>query len=138
MKKILSIFFCVFLLSGCSEDVKTYEYTGESDHWKAVYKYEVQYLKSGENRSEKELKLTYIGDIKKIPSNTVIEYKYKIGSKGGSQTLEFEEINKSIEIKDSGGGLNVSTLEGSEIGTITISWDGNSEEFEIKNTKNEK
>ena len=138
MRKILSIFFCVFLLSGCSEDVKTYEYAGQSDHWKAVYKYEVQYLTSGENRSKNELKLTYIGDIEKIPSNTVIEYKYNIGSKSGSKTLELEETNKSIEIEDSGGGLNASILEGSEIGTITILWDGKSEEIEIKNTKDEK
>lgn len=135
LKKIISIFSFVFLLSGCNEDIKTYEYVGESENWKAVYKYEVHFLNNGDNRSEEELRITYLGENEKIPIGTVIESTYKIGQKSGSQTIEVEEISKPLDIANGGGGVNTSILQGSEIGVITVSWDGNFEEIEIKNTK---
>lgn len=137
LKKFIFTCFCLFLLAACSVDIKKFEFVGQSEHWKVVYQYEIEYLKDGQNRSDSELKITYIGDPEKIPNGTVIEYNYTIGSKSGSKSIEFEEMKDSIVIEDSGSGVNLAILEGNEIGTINISWDGKSEEFEIKNADNQ-
>lgn len=137
-KKIISMFFCVFLLAGCTADREIYEYIGESDNWKAVYKYEVEYLKNGLNHSTNDIKITYIGDMGKIRNGTAIEYTFDIGGRSGSDILKVENNGEHIEIHTSAGsdrGFNSATFHGSEIGIMTVSWDGKYEEFEIKNTK---
>ena len=135
LKKIIYIFFCVFLLTGCNIKIENYEYVGKSDNWEATFNYRVEYLSNGRNVSRYEVKINYIGD-KKLQKGTVIEYTYELGSKKGSNTYELEETEESGEIEGSGaGGTNLSTLHGSEIGIVTISWDGTYEEFEIKSTK---
>lgn len=134
MKKLICLFFCVVLLSGCNDDIRSYEYVGEGDNWKVVYKYKVNYLQNGDNRSENEMRINYIGEIEKLQDGEVVEVTYKIGQKSGSQTLKVEDVSKSLNI-GSAGGLNASTLEGSEVGIITVSWGENYEEFEIKSSK---
>lgn len=57
-----------------------------------------------------------------------------IGAKSGSETLVVEDVSETLDI-GSPGGLNASTLEGSEVGIITVSWGENYEEFEIKSSK---
>lgn len=135
MKKIIYIFFCVFLLTGCNKEIESYEYVGKSDNWEAIFTYRVEYLSNGDNSSRYELKINYIGD-EKLQQGTVIEYSYKLGSKRGSNTYELEEMLDSGEIEGtSSSGTNLSTLQGSETGIVTISWDGKSEEIEIKSIK---
>ncbi|MER2171394.1 MAG: membrane lipoprotein lipid attachment site-containing protein [Psychrobacillus psychrodurans] len=134
MKKILCIFFCVILLSGCNKDIRSYEYVGESDNWEVVYKYKVNYLKNGDNDSENDMKINYKGEIEKLANGEVIKVTYKIGAKSGSDTLVVEDVSESFDIGGP-GGLNASTLQGSEVGIITVSWGENYEEFEIKSSK---
>ena len=135
MRKIIYIFFCVFLLTGCNIEIENYEYVGKSDNWEAIFTYRVEYFNNGDNSSRDELKINYIGD-KKLQKGTVIEYTYKLGSKSGSNTYELEEMKESGEIEGAGGGgTNLSTLQGDETGIVTISWDGKYEEIEIKSTK---
>ena len=135
MKKIIYIFFCVFLLTGCNKEIENYEYVGKSDNWEAIFTYRVEHLSNGDNSSRYEVKINYIGD-EKLQNGTVIEYTYKLGSKSGSNTYELEEMKESGEIEGAGsGGTNLSTLQGNETGIVTISWDGKSEEIEIKSTK---
>ena len=134
VKKILCLFFCVTLLYGCNNDIRSYEYVGESKNWEAVYKYKVNYLKNGDNHSENDMKIKYKGEIEKLANGEVIKVTYNIGAKIGSDTLVVEDVSESFDI-GSPGGLNASTLEGSEVGIITVSWGGNYEEFEIKSSK---
>ena len=135
LNKILYIFFCLFLLTGCNIEIENYEYVGKSDNWEAIFTYRVEYFNNGDNSSRDEVKINYIGD-KKLQKGTVIEYTYKLGSKSGSNTYELEEMKESGEIEGAGsGGTNLSTLQGDETGIVTISWDGKYEEIEIKSTK---
>ena len=134
VKKILCIFFCVILLSGCKNDIRSYEYVGESDNWELVYNYKVNYLKNGDNHSENDMKINYKGEIEKLANGEVIKVTYKIGAKSGSDTLVVEDVSKSFDI-GSPGGLNAYNLEGSEVGIITVSWGENYEELEIKSSK---
>ena len=135
LNKILYIFFCLFLLTGCNIEIENYEYVGKSDNWEAIFTYRVEYFNNGDNSSRDEVKINYIGD-KKLQKGTVIEYTYKLGAKSGSNTYELEEMKESGEIEGAGsGGINLSTLQGDETGIVTISWDGKYEEIEIKRTK---
>lgn len=134
MGKFLCLFFCVALLYGCNDDIRSYEYVGKSDNWEAVYKYKVNYLKNGDNHSENDMKINYKGEIEKLANGEVIKVTYNIGAKSGSETIVVEDVRESFNI-GSPGGLNASILEGSEVGIITVSWGGNYEEFEIKSFK---
>lgn len=134
MKKIFWVFLCAVLLSGCTNDSRNYEYAGESENWKVVYKYKVNYLKNGDNHSENDMKLNYKGEIEKLAKGEVIKVTYKIGAKSGSDTLVVEDASESFDI-GSPRSLNASTLQGSEVGIITVSWGENYEEFEIKSSE---
>ena len=105
VKKILCIFFCVILLSGCKNDIRSYEYVGESDNWEVVYKYKVNYLKNGDNHSENDMKINYKGEIEKLANGEVIKVTYKIGAKSGSDTLVVEDVSKSYDIGSPGASM---------------------------------
>lgn len=139
LKKMFYIFFCVFLLTGCNNKIESYEYVGKSDNWEAIFNYKVEYLSNGDNFSRYEVKVNYIGD-EKLQNGTLIEYTYKLGSKSGLHTYDFEEIKETTEVEmgvTGSGGSNLSILQGSEIGIVKVSWNGKYEEIEIKNAKNE-
>ena len=136
--KILYIFFCLFLLTGCNIEIENYEYVGKSDNWEAIFTYRVEYFNNGDNSSRDEVKINYIGD-KKLQKGTVIEYTYKLGAKSGSNTYELEEMEESGEIEGAGsGGINLSTLQGDETGIVTISWMENMKKLKLRGQKNKK
>ena len=135
LKKIVVIFFFVFLLFACNQNIVSYEYVGGSENWKAVYKSEVQYLKNGDTRIENELTITYLDEDKKLSSRTEIEITYKIGARSGSEIFYVEKLSEASEIESGSATVNAAILTGNEIGIITVAWDGIFEEFEIKSTK---
>ncbi|MEK5185385.1 hypothetical protein [Solibacillus sp. FSL W7-1324] len=133
MKRILCLVICVFLLTGCNYETRSHEYVGESDNWAIDYKYNVK-IKNDENHSEFEIKINYKGEIDKLANGEAIQVTYKIGEKSGSETFIVKDASEPLYLV-SPGNLNASTLEGNEVGIITVSWGENYEEFEIKSSK---
>lgn len=126
------VFICAVLLVGCTAKSETYEYNGESEHWEVVFKHSVDLLKNANNFYVDELVITYIGESEDIPLQSKIEYTYEIGSKTFSDTITFEEIKDSMMIKNGMKGNAPNTLQGDEVGILTISWNGQSERVVTK------
>lgn len=113
----------------CSEETK-YEYAGKGEHWKAVYNYELKQDKKG-NEQASELIITYTGDSEELFSIKEVTYSYEANLIKGKKTLEIDESNFPLVIRDENEGINGPVLNGKEIITLTILWGDYQESIEL-------
>lgn len=146
MKRILRALLLpavmLMLLTSCNTETTHYNYTykGESETWSAVYKQTASQKLTIKNDSVKDsettkrytLELKYKGKQSDLGEIKQFKYSYKGRSGSGSQTME-GPVPVSL-LKMGGTGSGAFEREDSVI-KVTVEWDGNSEEFELKNDK---
>ncbi|NOU82407.1 hypothetical protein GC101_26415 [Paenibacillus sp. LMG 31459] len=147
MKKIVRALLLpgvmLMLLTSCNTETTHFNYTfkGESETWSAVYEQTASQkliikndrVKDSETSKRYTFDLHYKGEQSDLGEIKQFKYEYKASSGGGgSQTME-GPIPVAL-MKMSGAGSGSFAKEDSVI-KVKVEWDGNSEEFELKNEK---
>ena len=120
-KKVLSLMISAMVLVGCT-DTATYDFEGESDHWKVTYTVEIH----GDRLEHRAGQIEYIGG-EPIPEE---EIDYFIKNTAGRTLLDDKGISK---VGGSNGHCNRQcVIDESEIIEATIGWEGEEEKVELK------
>ncbi|WP_240508100.1 membrane lipoprotein lipid attachment site-containing protein [Virgibacillus indicus] len=142
MKKILTIFFAMIVLTACSGEENQYDYifTGESEHWEAEYSFSGTEIWGEEdgtttysNENRDEFVLTYKGTLKELSSLESLEYSYDTSAGGGSGTREFDEPPKEVTFKSGGSTGNGAKVNDDEVIQVKVKWNDYEESFELHN-----
>lgn len=120
---LLFCFFSSIFLISCSESHRVI-FIGESDHWRVQYNVNVQ----GTNSQSYNYTINYLGD-KPFPEKINYSFEGPAGEDSGDTSFD----NNSV-LQIGGGSCSgcAVTRENDDI-KATIKWDGNSEEFFLKN-----
>lgn len=151
MKKILTIFFTILVLTACTEVTKhestkdevtdySYNFFGESEHWEAVYSYEGRETwgnKDGKitysNEDSHDFVLNYKGTLKELSSMKKLEYSYETISSGGNSTMEFTEPPTTVTFRSRGSSSGGAKVSEDEVIQVHVKWDEFEESFELHN-----
>lgn len=141
MKKIIALLFTITLLTACSETTTNdYKFSGESEHWEAVYAY-----KGTENWGEKNGKRTYSsedsyefvikykGSLEELSSLQKLEYSYETNGSSGENTREFTEPPSKKTFSDSGSTKGGAKVGEDEMIKVNVKWYDFEESFELHN-----
>ncbi|WP_458353592.1 hypothetical protein [Peribacillus frigoritolerans] len=166
MKKIFTVLFLMLVLAACgsnstNKDINSdttnlettkndtnseektehnYQFTGESEHWEAVYSYEGTEL-WGENdgqtthssKDNYKLVLTYKGSLEELSSMKNLEYTYETTTSSGSKTEAYTEPPSEKVFTIGGGSENGAIVGEGEVIQVNVKWDGFEESFELHN-----
>lgn len=110
MKKLFMLMFAILVLTACTEVThNVYTFSGESEHWEAVYSYKGTEKWGGtgtySNEDWYELTIKYKGPLGDLASIDKLEYSYETISSQGVITEEFN-APPSKAIYTTGGGSN--------------------------------
>ncbi|MGG4155963.1 hypothetical protein [Peribacillus muralis] len=157
MKKMITVLFLMMVLTACANATdkenleatkkdstkKTehhYQFTGESEHWEAVYSYKATQLWGRENGqitySSKDnyvLTLKYKGSLKELSSMKKLEYSYETTASSGSKTEDYPDPPRENSFKTSGGSKNGALVGKGEVIKVNVKWADNDESFELRN-----
>lgn len=131
----------LLLLTSCNTETTYFNYTfkGEGETWSGVYKQEAKQklITRGDKVNSESYKrynfaLRYKGDQSDLETIKQMKYTFKAKHSGGSQTIE-GPVEVAM-LKMSAGGNGSVEKEHSVI-KVTVEWDGQTEEFELKNEK---
>jgi hypothetical protein len=141
LKKILTVFFAMIILTACSnEEIINYEYkyVGEGKYWEAEYLLKGTELWGEEdgrgtysNENSDEFVLKYKGSLKELSSVKHLEYSYETSAGGGGGTREFDDPPKEKIFKSTGGSKNGAKVNEDEIIQVHVKWDDFEESFEL-------
>ncbi|WP_238649632.1 hypothetical protein [Paenibacillus piscarius] len=146
MRKMLRVLLLpgvllLLLLTACNTETTYFNYTfkGEGETWSGLYKQEASQKLvnignkvSSENHKRYNFALRYNGDQSDLGTIKEMKYTFKAKHSGGSQTIE-GPVEVAM-LKMSAGGSGSVEKEDSVI-KVTVEWDGQTEEFELKNEK---
>lgn len=123
-----------------TKDEHNYQFTGEGEHWEAVYSYKVTELwgKDGEqtthsSKDSYELVLKYKGSLEELSSMKNLEYTYETTTSGGTKTEAYKEPPSEKVFRTSGGSQNGAIIGEGEVIKVNVKWDDNEESFELHN-----
>ncbi|WP_281203245.1 hypothetical protein [Cytobacillus kochii] len=145
MKRVLTVFFAMIILTACSNDeINTYKYkyVGEGTYWEAEYSFkgtekwgeeDGRGTYSNENRDEFILK--FKGSLKELSSVKNLEYSYETSAGGGGGTREFDDHPKEKIFKSTGGSKNGGKVNEDEIIQVHVKWDDFEESFVLHSNK---
>ncbi|MDY0943771.1 hypothetical protein [Priestia megaterium] len=128
MKKIFFIVFTLFLMCGCQgKDKEPLVFTGKSENWTVK---EIVTPSSDKDKGEpKTIELNYTGkDMKSVG-----EFSFKLEAPNGQWGVSIIELDKEGKFKDSTNGIVSRETLKSDKPTITLKWNGQSEEIVLKN-----
>ncbi|WP_164667462.1 hypothetical protein [Virgibacillus doumboii] len=123
-----------------SRDVTKYENTfaGESENWSAEMHskgeevfYEEDGVLKGDRSAQSEFKLTYKGELSELSEVERFEFGYKAPGSGRSSGMNFDSPPERKTFTLSGNSL----LKEDDVIKVTVTWDGHTEEFVLKNKK---
>ncbi|WP_342614621.1 hypothetical protein [Peribacillus frigoritolerans] len=152
MKKIFTLLFLMMVLTACDSNItkkdtnseeKTehnYQFTGESEHWEAVYSYEGTELwgandeqTTHSSKDSYELVLKYKGSLKELSSMKNLEYTYETTTSSGTKTEAYKEPLSEKVFTIRGGSENGAIIGEGEVIKVNVKWDGSEESFELHN-----
>lgn len=141
MKKIIIGFLAIILLTGCSETThNNYKFTGESDHWEAVYSYngtEKWGKKDGvvtySSEDTDEFVLKYKGSLEELSSLQNLEYSYEAFGRSSKRTEEFTEPLTTKVFTNSGSSKGAAKVSEDEVIKVTVKWDDSEETILLEN-----
>ena len=134
MRRIILVLLTFLLVAGCSKSnisTDTLTFVGESQHWKAqlIQKAEESSQKDTYNNSaSRKLTLQYKGNNSGVGQ---VKYSYKttVGNGSGESTLDSNGYLLATGIT---GGKNIALLKEDEIIKVSVEWNGNKEQFELR------
>ena len=115
-------------MCGCQgKDKEPLVFTGKSENWTVK---EIVTPSSDKDKGEpKTIKLTYTGkDMKSVG-----EFNFKLEAPNGQWGVSIIELDKEGKFKDSTNGIVSRETLKSDKPTITLKWNGQSEEIILKN-----
>jgi hypothetical protein len=145
LKKQLTLFFIITLLTACSVEENHYDYIfkGEGEHWEAVYSFngtEKWGEKDGRtdysNENGEEFEIKYKGSLKEMSSMKILEYSYETSAGGGGGSMEFDEPPTKVTFKTSGSSENGAKVREDEVIQVNVKWDDLEESFELYHKSN--
>lgn len=147
MKKRMIVFVLSLLLVACSTKevvVHDYRYTGESEHWLAVFEVkgtgtftEKDQKIHYESESQTNFTLEYKGALEELSALKFLKYQYDTSARGGESTQTFDRPPTTNSFSSSSGGKNGAIETQDETIKVTVEWDGRKESFELTNKKKE-
>ncbi|MFC0414673.1 hypothetical protein ACFFHH_04275 [Cytobacillus solani] len=119
--------------------IHDYVYSGESEHWKAKFKFSGKgvFFERGngkigyESESEEVFQMEYKGELIEIQGKT-LSYNYKTTAGGGSGNID--EMSQKIVGNSSGAGNGAMMREDEKV-EVTVEWDGKKETFFLQTEK---
>ncbi|WP_260320108.1 hypothetical protein [Peribacillus simplex] len=150
-KKMTAVLVIMMALTACSiftdkgteSETKTkidYQFTGESEHWEAVYSYKATEIWGKKGRqathSSKDnyvLTLKYKGSLEELSSMKHLEYSYETSSSKGSKREDYPAPPSEKVFTTSGSSVNGAMKNKDEMIKIHVKWDDNDESFELRN-----
>ncbi|MCZ0874978.1 hypothetical protein [Peribacillus sp. AS_2] len=166
MKKTFTVLFLMIVLTACgsnstnkdfnsdttnlettkkdtnSEEMTehNYQFTGESEHWEAVYFYEGTELWGEKNeqtthssKDSYELVLKYKGALKELSSMKNLEFTYETTTSSGTKTEAYKEPPSEKVFTIRGGSENGAIIGEGEVIKVNVKWDGSEESFQLHN-----
>jgi hypothetical protein len=140
LKKILTVFITMMVLTACSREENHYVYTfsGEGEYWEAEYSMngtEIWGEKQGRttysNENSDKFVITYKGSLNELSSVKYLEYTYETSTGGGSSTREFDEPPTEVTFKNMGRAVNGAKVSEDEVIQVNVKWDDHKESFEL-------
>lgn len=131
----------LLLLTACNTETTYFNYTfkGEGETWSGVYKQEAnqKLITRGDKVTSESYKrynfaLRYRGDQLDLETIKQMKYTFKAKHSSGSQTIEGPVEVAMLKIGAGGSG---SVEKEDSVIKVTVEWDGQTEEFELKNEK---
>lgn len=141
MKKIIIGFLAIILLTGCSETThNNYKFTGESDHWEAVYSYkgtekwgEKNGVVTYSSEDTDEFVLEYKGSVEELSSLQNLEYAYEAFGRSSKRTEEFTEPLTTKVFTNSGSTKGAAKVNEDETILVKVKWDDLEETILLEN-----
>ncbi len=129
LKKIITFFFSLLLLTACSEMTIGYKFNGESEHWEAEYSYFSTEKWGKQSVDRYEFILNYKGSLEDQSSLKKIEYSFETRNKRVYESEEFTEPPSTLTFTGSSkGGAKVGK---DEVINVIVKWDNFEESFEL-------
>ncbi|WP_419877537.1 hypothetical protein [Brevibacillus centrosporus] len=145
MKQMMIVLVLSLLLAACSSKevvVHDYQFTGESEHWRAVYHVkgtgtftEKDHRTHYESESQTNFTLEYKGTLEGLSSVKSLKYQFESSAGGGESTQTFDRPPTTTSFHSSSSAKNGAIETQDETIRVTVEWDGKKESFELTNKK---
>lgn len=128
MKKVITLLVVVFIMSGCTKaNGDRYNFSGNSENWEVLYTIDV----SNDNEQVYKGEAHFIGE-GEAPEAIDYELEMNSSSSTGANTRLIDGVAK-VGTSSCGGGCE--SIEGDEEIEVEINWNGQTENFLLKNDK---